>query len=86
MQVASNGSVFDGVVLAVKRAAYVGDQRVTLGTRLACDLALGGFGKLKLAISLEDIFGIELADETVERFSTVGDIVKYIGEHHLADR
>ena len=43
--------------------------------------ALSGFGKLKLAIFLEEIFDIELSNEKVEQFATVSDIVKYIGMH-----
>lgn len=85
MQVAPNGSVLDRVILAIKQTAYIGDQEVTLGTRLTCDLALGGFDRLKLAMYLEEIFDIELSDDILERSVTVADIVKYIGGHCLQD-
>jgi hypothetical protein len=55
MQVALNSSVFDGVILAIEQATYIGDRRVASETRLTCDLALGGFGRLKLAPRVQPV-------------------------------
>ncbi|MDQ2804808.1 MAG: hypothetical protein M3Y41_19830 [Pseudomonadota bacterium] len=44
---------------------------------------LGGFGRLKLAIHLEEIFGVELPDEVGERFVTIGDIVNCFSRPYL---
>jgi acyl carrier protein len=85
MQAALDDFVFDKVVIAIERTTYTGDRKVSPETRLVCDLTLGGFDRLKLAIYLEEIFDIELSDEVSEQFATVADIVKYIGGHYFQD-
>src|SRR5438128_2197637 len=85
MEVALNSSVLDGVILAVEQTTATGDYGITSATRLADDLQLGRFGLLKLALSLEEVFEIELPDETLKRFSTIGDIVKYLNRHYFQD-
>ena len=85
MQTSLDHFVFDKVISAIERTARIGQKKVTLETKLAPDLALSGFGKLKLAISLEEIFDVELSNERVEQFATVADIVKYIGGHYFRD-
>ena len=85
MQTALDRSVLDGVILAVERTTNVGGREVALETKLVCDLALGGFRRLELAIYLEEIFNVELSDEALERFVTVADIVKYISGRYFRD-
>ncbi len=85
MQAALNDFVFDKVVLAIRRATRIGDRKVVPETRLAYDLTLGGFDRLKLAIYLEESFDVELSNEVLEHFATVADIVKYIGRHYFQD-
>lgn len=85
MQAALEDLVFEKVVLAIERTTFIGDRKVAPETRLVCDLTLGGFNRLKLAIYLEEIFDIELSDEVSEQFATVADIVKHIGRHCLQD-
>ncbi len=85
MEAALNTSVFDRVILAIERTIYIGNLRVTLETRLAGDLTLSGFSRVKLAMCLEELFTIELPDDVLERFITVADIVKYMGRHYFQD-
>jgi acyl carrier protein len=85
MQAALNTSVFDRVTLAIERTIHVGSLSITLETRLAGDLTLSGFSRIKLAMCLEEVFSIELPDEVLERFITVADIVKYIGRRYFRD-
>lgn len=79
MQIPLDHFVLDKVISAIERTIRIGQRKVTLHTKLTPDLALSGFGKLKLAIFLEEIFDVELSNERVEQFATVSDIVKYIG-------
>jgi len=81
MQLPLHHLVLDRVISAIERTTRIGQRKVTLETRLAPDLALSGFGKLKLAIFLEEIFDVELSNERVAQFATIADIVKYIGGH-----
>ena len=85
MQAALNSSIFDKVILAIKQTIYIGNQKIISETRLACDLALGRFDRLKLAIYLEEAFDVELSDSVLERAVTVSDIVKYISGHYFQD-
>ena len=78
MQTALNNFVLEYVVLAVEQTTYVGDLEITQTTRLTDDLQLGPFRMLKLALYLEEMFGIELSDEDLSRLVTVGDIVQHL--------
>jgi acyl carrier protein len=73
------------VVRAVEQTTYVGELRITSATRLMGDLGLGRFDFLKLAIYLEEAFDIELPDEAIKAFVTVGDIVKYLSRRYFRD-
>lgn len=85
MQIPLDHFVLDKVISAIERTIRIGQKKVTLDTKLTPDLALSGFGKLKLAISLEEIFDVELSNERMEQFATVSDIVKYIGVYCFRD-
>ena len=85
METALTNFVFDRVTLAIEQTTHLGDLLLTSTTRLAEDLQLGKFGLLKLALYLEEIFDIELSDELVNRFATVGDIVTYLSRNYFRD-
>ena len=85
MRVALNGSILSRVIFAIEQTTHLGDRKVALETRLTCDLALGGFGRLKLAMYLEETFDIELSDDVLERAITVADVVRYISGHYFQD-
>jgi len=83
VQFTSNVSVLQKILHVVEQTTYIGDKQLTLKTWLSRDLALGGFGRLKLAMYLEETFDVEISDETLERFVTVEDVVKFIGTRLL---
>jgi acyl carrier protein len=87
LQTTSFSAVFDKVVLAVEQTIFVEGPALTPATRLVDDLELGRFGRIKLAVYLEETFDVELTDEAVDRFDTVGDIVQYVSRwsHEGAD-
>ncbi len=85
MESAFDSFVFDKVVLAIGKTLRVNTSGLSRSTRLADDLSLGGFGRLKLALCLEDAFDIELQNDTVERFHTLGDIVSYFSFRYFRD-
>ncbi len=76
--------VFDKVVTAVEQTVYVGGESVTPTSRLVDDLRVGPFARLKLALYLEETFEVEISDEAVAHFDTVGDIVRYMSRWSLA--
>jgi acyl carrier protein len=75
--------VFEKVVLAVEQTVYIGDEGITPTSRLVDDLRLGRFARLKLALYLEETFEVEIPDEAVAHFDTVGDIVRYMSRWSL---
>jgi acyl carrier protein len=75
--------VFEKVVLAVEQTVYIGDEGITRTSRLIDDLRLGRFARLKLALYLEETFEVEIPDEAVAHFDTVGDIVRYMSRWSL---
>jgi acyl carrier protein len=85
METALNTFILDRVTLVVEQTTYVGDLKIAPTTRLADDLELGGFGLVKLALYLEELFDIELTDDALERFLTVGDIVKHLTRNFFQD-
>ena len=85
MQLALDSSVLNKVSLAIERTIWIGPAEITPATRIADDLALGWFGRLRLAIHLEEIFDLELPDEVVERFVTVADIADYFSRRYFRD-
>lgn len=85
MQFALDSFVFDKVVLAIGKTLRVEPSGLSRSTRLADDLSLGGFARLRLALCLEDLFDMELQNDTVERFQTLDDIVSYFSFRYFRD-
>ena len=81
MHAVFNNAVFLNVALAVQWATDTDLALISPTTRLVDDLALGRFGRLRLAICLEEVFDDELSDDVLNRFVTVGDIATYFGRH-----
>lgn len=75
--------VFEKVVLAVEQTVCTGDEGITPTSRLVDDLMLGRFARLKLALYLEETFEVEIPDDAVAHFDTVGDIVRYMSRWSL---
>lgn len=78
MQYGPGHAVFEKVVLAVEQTIYTTGTSLSPASRLADDLRLGRFGRIRLALYLEETFEVEIPDEDVDRFDTVGDIVRYV--------
>jgi acyl carrier protein len=85
MQTAFNSSVFGKVALAVARTVRAETPGLSRSTRLADDLALSRLGRITLAMSLEDIFDVELENDVVERFFDIGDIVSHFSDRYFRD-
>lgn len=58
----------------------ISEDDITEDTVLLEDLDADSLDLIDLAMSLEDAFEVEVPDEELENFKTVGDIVKYIEE------
>ena len=57
------------------------EDRVTMDSSLIGDLGADSLDVIDLSMSIEDAFDIEVPDEEIENFKTVGDIVRFVEEH-----
>ena len=55
---------------------------VTLTASFKDDLNADSLDIVELIMALEDELDMEIPDEDVENFKTVGDVVNYVKQHH----
>ena len=53
---------------------------ITPDSKLSTDLGINSIELADLIMLYEDKFGIEIRDEDIHKFVTVGDVVKYLEE------
>ncbi len=54
------------------------EERVTMESDIVDDLEADSLDVVDLIMTIEDEFSLEVPDDQIENFRTVGDIVKYI--------
>ena len=59
----------------------VDEEDVKMETHLMKDLEADSLDAVEFIMAIEDVFVIEVPDEEAEKFSTIGDIVKYVEEN-----
>lgn len=59
------------------------EDKVTMESKIKDDLGADSVDILQLLMTLEDEHGIEIPDEKLVRFNTVGDIVEYLESCNL---
>lgn len=57
------------------------EDRVTMDSNLLEDFDADSLDIVDLSMTLEDEFGLEMPDDKIEDFHTVGDVVRYIKEN-----
>lgn len=67
-------------IIADKLSVNVDD--ITLESSFIEDLNADSLDIVELIMALEDELDLEIPDEDVEGFVTVGDVVNYVKEHH----
>jgi acyl carrier protein len=75
----------EGVAINVRKLIAehlrVKTQRVSDQAHFFNDLGADWLARLELIIAIEDHFGIELADDVVEKIVVVGDLIRFIEAH-----
>ena len=56
-------------------------DKITRETSFINDLGADSLDTVELVMEFEDEFEINIPDEDAEKIQTVGDAIKYIGEH-----
>ncbi len=75
------GSIEEIVKGIITKQMDVSKEKVTLETSFVNDLGADSLDTVELVMEFEDAFNINIPDEDAETIQTVGDAVKYIGEH-----
>ena len=57
------------------------ESKITMDSDIVEDLEADSLDVVDLVMSMEDAFGVEVPDEAIESFKTVGDVVRYIEEN-----
>jgi acyl carrier protein len=70
-------SVFEKVKSLIVEQLDVSAGKITMTTTFE-DIDADSLDVVELVMALEEEFGLEIADEEVEKIKTVGDIVNYI--------
>ena len=73
--------VFERVRAIMSNQLDVDEDRIAMESDIAEDFDADSLDLVDLVMSLEDEFGIEVPDEQVENFRTVGDVVRYIEDN-----
>jgi acyl carrier protein len=73
-----NGTILEKVVSIIRESLYLPNARITAETNLVEDLRLDSLDLITTVIDLEAMFGLELPDDAMARFRTVGEIAQYL--------
>ena len=72
--------IFDKLKELVVDQLGVEEDEVTMEATMQHDLGADSLDLVDLVMSVEEEFGVKVADEDLENIKTVGDIVNYIEE------
>ncbi len=73
--------VFDQIKEILAEQLDLDESKITMDSDIVEDLEADSLDVVDLVMSMEDTFGVEVPDEAIENFKTVGDIVRYIEEN-----
>ena len=57
------------------------EDKVTMDSDIMEDFEADSLDVVDLVMSIEDEFGLEVPDDQIENFRTVGDVVRYIEDN-----
>lgn len=70
--------MFEEVKRILNEYANVDEDLITPSSNLTTDLNLNSLDVVNVIVEFEETFGIEIDEEDIRSFTTVGDIVDYI--------
>lgn len=74
----SEQEIFEEVKEIVVNQLGASEEQVTLDANFIDDLSADSLDIVEVVMSIEETFGIEVADDAAEKIVTVGDVVSYI--------
>ena len=73
--------IFERIRSLLASQLDIEEDRITMDSSFVEDFEADSLDVVDMVMSLEDEFGIEVPDEAVENFHTVGDVVRYVDEN-----
>ena len=73
--------VFEQIKELLAEQLDLDESKITMDSDIVEDLEADSLDVVDLVMSMEDEFGVEVPDEVIENFKTVGDGVRYIEEN-----
>ena len=73
--------VFDQIKEMLAEQLDLDESKITMDSDIVEDLEADSLDVVDLVMSMEDVFEVEVPDEVIEGFKTVGDVVRYIEEN-----
>ena len=73
--------VFEKIRTIICEQFELDAERVTMDSSLIGDLDMDSLDVIDLSMSIEDAFDLEIPDDEIEKFKTVGDIVRFVEEN-----
>lgn len=74
--------MFEKIRDIIAEKLNIDKEEITQESSFIDDLNADSIDIVELIMTLEDELEIEIPDEDVEGFKTVGDVVNYVKEHH----
>ena len=59
----------------------INESLITMEAELSNDLGINSIELADLVMLCEDKFGVEIEDDDIHKFVTIGDVVAYLEEH-----
>ena len=72
--------MFEKIKELLVKELSVNEEDITSEAELVSDLGINSLELADLVLMCEERFGIEISDDDIHGFITVGDLVKYIEE------
>ena len=72
--------MFEKLKMLLMDELQIDEADITMDAKLSTDLGINSIELADLVMMCEDKFDLEIEDEDIHRFITIGDVVKYLEE------
>ena len=70
--------VFDKLKTIIAEQLSIDESVINMDTNLMKDLEADSLDAVEIILAVEDEYGLDIPDETAEKFETVRDLVEYV--------
>lgn len=72
---------FEQIRALLAEQLEVDPEKITMDSNILDDFEADSLDVVDMVMTLEDEFGVEVPDEAIEGFHTVGDVVRFVEEN-----